>query len=1106
MAFMQRKLKPRPYAVNSTGRSRGTLNLGTGFGRVQVSEAIGPARAVFRDKLGPAIITYLNDNSDKQQDSASFVDLSLFMMGKLPDRTKPMVMFVSDDKQARKEAFRMIKHSGIMEEYPGFGLGEMELKAEFENLRPLGSQSETVATVDPESASFFAPEELVEVFAAKTGSFGAPRLEVFTQNGWTINTSSAVAGGVITYKGSYFWHTADHILQAPQTVQDVGIGGQSLASHEGEDEYEVMGWSNDEDEDDELLDITSRGSASPIINDSGSTSDSLLESEAQEGSVFSHGSFKDQDVHMYALQSRLEMLRVSEQPLPESPPRSGVPVKVGQVVLRSTLLDSAFVQIHHGGDVPQLQNPAIPLESYQEHIEAALSDAAIKTTTPNGTIGGTLSGTPSFVRLPGSKIFQKVYVAMLNQPLVPGDCGSWVKNAVTGKLFGHVIAGSPTTGLILLIPAARVFADALAAFEVREVRSQGAISTAEETSGPLTLRNAPDKIAFSWSADLDRHNTPPALPRSAPYLTKHRRTPSAPTTAPRHTSEPSAGATSEDIHGIITSPSVRQSLPPMMGGRGMPNGAIIWTPDPSSDDDDLPEVRVQGHGRPVEVIKELQDAIGQIPLRKSSSPSKDNGAEKLVSDMGDRLVLQSRTSTISEGMHHSLSTGSLDDLPSGIACRFSHARLAIKPNFLIAKSSETSLTGSEEDSDEDIQRKPQMIWKKSGELVRSALRPSSRRRPSSMPGTPTFSKAVQFDSHLEHVRHFLQVDRPLAVSAGSSPVENYESDTEYPFNGDDGSAPRSPPFEWEIVVNNFPVDSPDRTAQPVRLERVWLSTDQKCLIGSVVVANLAFQKYVACRFTFDYWKTMSEVTAEYMSEMRPVERPVNRERFNFTIKLSDLANLESKTLYFCIRYNISGQEYWDNNGGMNFQADFRKKSLPQNGKKGVIGAASRPANGLPKSNRRANPPTSQRPKSMPIFDQSIHDYLGESAPGIIRLKGVKSSSSLPTDNLPNRLSTPSGQAFANRYDFGASLTAAIQNAKDQLSDKPDGLYMKPSRKAASSSFNASKSAANNAVTGAQNSTSAPSRPNTVAGNNSPGISSSSYEELVNKYCFVCISR
>src|SRR5699024_5739826 len=125
-----------------------------------------------------------------------------------------------------------------------------------------------------------------------------------------------------------------------------------------------------------------------------------------------------------------------------------------------------------------------------------------------------------------------------------------------------------------------------------------------------------------------------------------------------------------------------------------------------------------------------------------------------------------------------------------------------------------------------------MVRKKSGELVRPALR-ASHRRPTSMPGTPIFSKAVHFDSHLEHVRHFLQVDRPLAVSAGSSPVENYESDGEYPFpcNGKQGT--RTPPFEWELVTTNFPHDSHHRKAMPVRLEKVWLSSDQKSLLGSI---------------------------------------------------------------------------------------------------------------------------------------------------------------------------------------------------------------------------------------------------------------------------------
>lgn len=576
--------------------------------------------------------------------------------------------------------------------------------------------------------------------------------------------------------------------------------------------------------------------------------------------------------------------------------------------------------------------------------------------------------------------------------------------------------------------------------------------------------------------------------------------------------QPSPEATSDDLKSMLTN-SVRQSPPPITDTKSMPNGAVISPPESSasSDEDDLPQMR----GRQIENLKELHEAISQIPQHREGSPDKTGAS----TDAGDLLILPSQAPVLAEGLHHSFSTSTLDDLKH--SHRISHNRAMTMPEVPMSKSAEASLSTSEdEDEEDDIPRKPSMVRKKSGELVRPALRPASRRRPSSMPGTPTFSKAVHFDSHLEHVRHFLQVDRPLAVSAGSSPIDNYDSDNEYPF-GSESSKPvgRTPPFEWDIIINSFPVETPARKAQPVRLERVWLSTDHKFLIGSIVVANLAFSKAVVCRFTLDYWKTTSEVNAEYMCEITPRVSEQTYDRFNFSIKLADLANLETKTLYFAIKYCVNGQEFWDNNNGTNFQVDFRKKMLPQNGKK-VIGAANRPANGLPRSHRRSSPSASPRPKSMPVgfddfgnnpkvnFDQSVHEYLGESAPTSIRLKGNKASPSIPSDNLSIRLSAPSGQAFANRYDFGASLTAAMQAAKDTLATKADNVPVKASRKTSPlvttqqvkpvpkdpqpSMTNRDSTAANNKLS-------------TVPGTGSPGaanIASSSYEEIVNKYCFV----
>lgn len=608
----------------------------------------------------------------------------------------------------------------------------------------------------------------------------------------------------------------------------------------------------------------------------------------------------------------------------------------------------------------------------------------------------------------------------------------------------------------------------------------------------------------SRRSSLQSGSSRPSLPRSASYLNKHRRTPSVTGVSDTSVASITPQATFEDLpslaldvghHGVG---NVRQSPPPRTDDRGMPVGAVISPPDSAtsgSDDETTPELR----GRKADKLKDLRDAVSQIPHARTPSPPRHPR-------MADNHALLSSDSAGHRSMHMSFSTSALDDLHNS-SRKVSHVRSATEPHAPAIPSTENSITASEDDTDEDLKTKPQMVRKKSGELVRPALRPTSRRRPSSMPGTPVFSKAVHFDSHLEHVRHFLQVDRPLAVSAGSSPVDNYESDTEYPFPSEHRPTSRMPPFEWEIITPNFPQDSHSRKTFPVKLEKVWLSADQKSMLGSVAVANLAFQKHLTCRFTLDYWKTTSEVTAEYCHEIRPRDTPVGYDRFNFVIKLSDTANLESKTLFFCMRYSVNGQEFWDNNGGANFQVDFRKKHLPQNGKNNFQGASGRSKNALPRSNRRQNSSSSLRPKSMPIdikdfgndasfkFDQPLHEYLGEheSGPTGLRLK-TKSSSNIACDNIAKGLTSPSGVAFANRYDFGASLSAAVQAAKDSMTKDKETLYMKDN-------FRGTRYLADS-----QDNSSPPlfSPVGEPSGTDSPvpSLPSASYEELVNKYCFV----
>lgn len=102
------------------------------------------------------------------------------------------------------------------------------------------------------------------------------------------------------------------------------------------------------------------------------------------------------------------------------------------------------------------------------------------------------------------------------------------------------------------------------------------------------------------------------------------------------------------------------------------------------------------------------------------------------------------------------------------------------------------------------------------------------------------------------------------------------------------------------------------------------------MIGRCAVANIAFEKVVVARFTQDDWKT-AEVAAKRTNDIYHT-RQLEQHRydyFNFSIKLADKINLESKTLFFCDKYNVNGLEFWDNHYNIIFLINLRKEAKSQ---------------------------------------------------------------------------------------------------------------------------------------------------------------------------------
>lgn len=577
-------------------------------------------------------------------------------------------------------------------------------------------------------------------------------------------------------------------------------------------------------------------------------------------------------------------------------------------------------------------------------------------------------------------------------------------------------------------------------------------------NSPIISRN------HSYSEGCPPHGAQPqkpGLPRSVSstsYLNKHRQSPSI--------TQNNTSANRQSSHGSAeTGPSANGSLRPSSPVNNwlIPLGALTTPPDSSDDDDE--------RGRDIGNLRELQEALQHIDVKRDRSPNRHGAAD--VQPKHDIVPSKEVQSLTAEARKISHSRSSSD---IGLS---RHATELVNHPILTSSSENSDV------EDDELRIKPPLLRKKSGELVKPALRPASRRRPSSMPGTPTYSKAVHFNENMEQVRHFLQVDRPIAVSAGSSPVEMFGSE-EYPFGYDDGYRATVP--QYEMKLDNFPGESFERKTAPVRVERIFLASDKKTLVGTVAVANIAFHKLVVARFTLDYWKTTSEVVAEYNQDVRKKQASDGYDRFNFNIKLADQANLESKTLLLCVRYNVNGTEYWDNNNHKNYQVDFVKKT-----KQSLHGRNNHSMSSIPRS--RQSPPAA-RPRSMPAgsFDDDFgHDFgsrfefgsgrvtIRDSPSTSIRLRSKNRRGSFFPDQTARR--TPTSQAFSTRYDFTASLSAALSTAQSAMGDRSG---IKP--KATESPVAVSSSP----VLG--------TRPDGVS-SDKPGLQSAEYNELIQKFCF-----
>lgn len=135
-------------------------------------------------------------------------------------------------------------------------------------------------------------------------------------------------------------------------------------------------------------------------------------------------------------------------------------------------------------------------------------------------------------------------------------------------------------------------------------------------------------------------------------------------------------------------------------------------------------------------------------------------------------------------------------------------------------------------------------------------------------------------------------------------------------------------FAQPIALPNF-LERLNR--QSVSLENVVVSNC--ALMGTIKVRNIAYEKSVFVRCTFDNWKSFEDVGGSYV----PLSYDGNYDRFSFAITVPNtIKNGEKIEFAVCYRTSSPDDEFWDNNDNKNYVIECKEKSIPRNSSYGLL--------------------------------------------------------------------------------------------------------------------------------------------------------------------------
>lgn len=451
------------------------------MGNNECWEAIGPIQDLFR-QISIEIKRCLRECGPPED---AIVTWSLYMVGRTRDTTVPTILICSSKKKVRKMVRVLIEENRVLDQWTslGFNIGDCSIAPDHyrmpssnDTVQRLSSDEYSIGGASTTSAITVTP-----VWCRSTAI--EPGMKIFFKPTLDSDeTQFATIGSIFSANGKYYATTVGHLFtNEPKPEQET--------EETVEFEFDIEGdWESDTGSD-------------FVVNIEDSTERCIT--DGPRSHVF--GFVPD-----------------PKEASPESRPLLGGSsldlVRMGRLVFidMSSGLDYAIIEIDasHISCTDHWKKKILPgVTMAQTTYQAPKIAAVVAKTSSGGLIEGRLSETPSFIRFPHGPEFREVWTVRFDQSLSKGDCGSMVVDPITHQLCGHVVAGSPLSGVAYIAPAYEIFEDINKVLEGPQKAPISDKSTSPHSRGSSTLHHFFDKEenADHGSRINNKQNTPSSL-------------------------------------------------------------------------------------------------------------------------------------------------------------------------------------------------------------------------------------------------------------------------------------------------------------------------------------------------------------------------------------------------------------------------------------------------------------------------------------------------------------------------------------------------------------------------------------------------------------------